>query len=70
MARLCKSDTLIVCRFDRLARSSRDLLNILHDISLKEAKFRSINDPWADTSTAHGRLMLAVLGGLAEFERN
>jgi DNA invertase Pin-like site-specific DNA recombinase len=70
MARLGTGDTLIVCRLDRLARSSRDLLNILHEVGMKEAKFRSIHDPWADTSTPHGRLMLAVIGGLAEFERS
>ncbi len=45
-----KGDTLIVCRLDRLARSNRDLLNTLHEISTKDAKFRSIHDPWADTS--------------------
>jgi DNA invertase Pin-like site-specific DNA recombinase len=70
LAKLVTGDMLVVCRLDRLARSSRDLLNILHEIGLKEAKFRSIHDPWADTSTPHGRLMLAVLGGLAEFERS
>ena len=70
MAKLGKGDILVVCRLDRLARSSRDLLNILHEIGTKEAKFRSLGDPWADTSTPHGRLMLTVLGGLAEFERS
>ncbi len=70
MAKLGKGDTLIVCRLDRLARSSRDLLNILHDVTANGATFRSINDPWADTSTPHGKLMVAVLGGLAEFERS
>jgi DNA invertase Pin-like site-specific DNA recombinase len=36
---------------------------------LRLTGFRSLNDAWADTTTAHGRLMLTVLGGLAEFER-
>jgi DNA invertase Pin-like site-specific DNA recombinase len=70
MAKLGKGDTLVVCRLDRLARSSRDLLNLLHEIGLKEATFRSLRDPWADTTSPHGRLMLTVLGGLAEFERS
>jgi len=70
MSRLGKGDTLIICRLDRLARSSRDLLNILHDVTAKGATFRSIHDPWADTSTPHGKLMVTVLGGLAEFERS
>jgi DNA invertase Pin-like site-specific DNA recombinase len=58
-----------VTRLDRLARSTRDLLNVLASITEKNAGFRSLGDTWADTSTAHGRLMLTVLGGLAEFER-
>ncbi len=62
-------DTLIVTRLDRLARSTRDLLNVLAAIGEKGASFRSIADTWADTTTPHGRLMLTVLGGLAEFER-
>ena len=69
MTKLGKHDSLVVCRLDRLARSSRNLLNILHEVGMKEAIFRSIHDPWADTATAQGRLMLTVLGGLAEFER-
>jgi DNA invertase Pin-like site-specific DNA recombinase len=70
MAKLRNRDTLVISRLDRLARSSRDLLNLLHDITAKGATFRSIHDPWADTTTAHGRLMVTVLGGLAEFERS
>ncbi len=63
-------DTLLVTRLDRLARSTRDLLNILDTIAKAGAGFRSLGDAWADTTTAHGRLMLNVLGGLAEFERD
>jgi len=66
---LGKGDVLKVTRLDRLARSTRDLLNTLATITSKGAGFRSLNDAWADTTTAHGRLMLTVLGGLAEFER-
>jgi DNA invertase Pin-like site-specific DNA recombinase len=62
-------DTLIVTRLDRLARSTRDLLNILEAVTRKGAMFRSLADTWADTTTPHGRLLLTVLGGLAEFER-
>jgi DNA invertase Pin-like site-specific DNA recombinase len=60
----------MVTRLDRLARSTRDLLNVLATIADKGAGFRSLADPWADTTTPHGRLMLTVLGGLAEFERS
>jgi DNA invertase Pin-like site-specific DNA recombinase len=64
-----KGDVLVVTRLDRLARSTRDLLNTIEAIVGKKAGFKSLNDTWADTTTAHGRLMLTVLGGLAEFER-
>jgi DNA invertase Pin-like site-specific DNA recombinase len=60
---------LIVTRLDRLARSTRDLLNVLDAVAKARAGFRSLKDTWADTTTPHGRLMLTVLGGLAEFER-
>ena len=60
---------LIVTRLDRLARSTRDLLNVLDEIGKHGAGFKSLTDTWADTTSAHGRLMLTVLGGLAEFER-
>lgn len=66
---LTKGDVLVVTRLDRLARSTRDLLNLLASITEKGAGFKSLGDAWADTTTAHGRLMLTVLGGLAEFER-
>jgi DNA invertase Pin-like site-specific DNA recombinase len=61
---------LTVTRRDRLARSTRDLLNTQAQIADKGAGFRSLADAWADTTTSHGRLMLTVLGGLAEFERD
>ena len=69
LAQLGKGDVLIVTRLDHLARSTRDLLNTLAAITDKGAGFRSLGDTWADTTTAHARLMLAVLGGLAEFDR-
>jgi DNA invertase Pin-like site-specific DNA recombinase len=70
IATLRDGDTLIVTKLDRLARSTRDLLNTLDGIGKACASFRSLGDPWADTTTPHGRLMLTVLGGLAEFERH
>jgi DNA invertase Pin-like site-specific DNA recombinase len=59
----------MVTRLDLLARSTCDLLNTLAAITDRKAGFRSLADAWADTTTAHGRLMLTVLGGLAESER-
>jgi DNA invertase Pin-like site-specific DNA recombinase len=69
IARLESGDVLVVTRLDRLARSTRDLLNVIDAVSKRGAGFRSLKDAWADTTSAHGRLMLTVLGGLAEFER-
>jgi DNA invertase Pin-like site-specific DNA recombinase len=70
IAALGPGDTLIVAKLDRLARSTRDLLNVLDAIAKAGATFKSLADPWCDTTTPHGRLMLTVLGGLAEFERH
>jgi Resolvase, N terminal domain len=67
---LAAGDVLMVTRLDRLARSTRDLLNTLAAITDKKAGFRALGDAWADTTTSHGRLMLTVLAGLAEFERD
>jgi DNA invertase Pin-like site-specific DNA recombinase/predicted nucleotidyltransferase len=69
LAAIGSGDVLIVSRLDRLARSPRDLLNILDTLAARGAAFRSLGDQWADTTTPHGRLMLTVLGGLAAFER-
>src|ERR1700674_4812804 len=63
-------DVLMITRLDRLARSTRDLLNTLHTVGERGAAFRSLADTWCDTTTPHGRLMTTILGGLAEFERS
>ena len=60
---------VVVTRLDRLARSTIDLLTTIKQIADKGCLFKSLADPWADTTTPGGRLMLTVLGGLAEFER-
>jgi DNA invertase Pin-like site-specific DNA recombinase len=59
----------MVTRLDVLARSTRNLLNILDMIAGAGAGFKSLDETWADTTTAHGRLILAIVGGLAQFER-
>ena len=69
VAALRRGDLVIVTRLDRLGRSVRELLNLLAEFDKLGVGFRSLADPWCDTTTAHGRLMLTVLGGLAEFER-
>jgi DNA invertase Pin-like site-specific DNA recombinase len=70
LALLGAGDVLLVSRLDRLARSTRDLLNVLAQVSDKGAAFRSLADAWADSTTPQGRLLLTVLGGIAEFERS
>ena len=67
---LAPGDVLLVTKLDGLARSTRDLLNTLDAIAQRGAGFKSLDDPWADTTTPHGKLMITVLGGLAEFERH
>ena len=70
LKRLDKGDVLVVTRLDRLARSTRDLLNILDTIGKAGAGFKSLADPTIDTTSPHGKLILAVLAALAEFERS
>ena len=65
----CRQAASVVTWFDRLARSTVDLLTTIKAIADKGCLFKSLADPWADTTTPAGRLMLTVLGGLAEFER-
>ena len=66
---LRRGDVLVVTRLDRLARSTIDLLTLLKAVGDRQASFQSLGEQWADTTTAAGRLMLTILGGLAEFER-
>jgi DNA invertase Pin-like site-specific DNA recombinase len=70
LAALSAGDVLVVTRLDRLPRSTRDVLNVLATVAERGAGFRPLADPWADTTTPHGRLILMILGGLAEFERS
>lgn len=70
LAALQEGDQVVVTRIDRLARSTFDLFGIVRRIVDAKAQFRSLAEPWADTATSTGRLMLAVLGGLADVERD
>ncbi|GAN68235.1 recombinase family protein [Acetobacter orleanensis] len=70
LASLKPGQTVVVTRLDRLARSTFDLFSIVKTITDKKALFYSMAEPWTDTSTSTGRLMLAVLGGLADVERD
>jgi DNA invertase Pin-like site-specific DNA recombinase len=70
LGKLGPGDVVTVTRIDRLARSTFDLFGIIKRIVDAKAQFRSLAEPWADTGTSTGRLMLAVLGGLADVERD
>ncbi len=70
MAALPYYGVMMVTRLDRLARSTSDLLDIIAQIEAKGGRFKSLAEAWADTTTPAGKLMVTVLGGLAEFERS
>jgi DNA invertase Pin-like site-specific DNA recombinase len=70
LGKLASGDVVTVTRIDRLARSTFDLFGIVKRIVDAKAQFRSLAEPWADTGTSTGRLMLAALGGLADVERD
>jgi DNA invertase Pin-like site-specific DNA recombinase len=63
-------DTVIVWRLDRLARSTRDLLETMETIREVGARFQSLSEPWSDTTTHAGKLIMTVFAGIAEFERD
>jgi len=67
---LREGDTVIIWRLDRLARSTRDLLDVCEEIGDAGAGLRSLNEPWADTTSPAGKMVLTVFGGIAEFERS
>jgi DNA invertase Pin-like site-specific DNA recombinase len=70
IGKLGPGDVVMVTRIDRLARSTLDLFAIVKRIVDAKAQFRSLAEPWADSGSSTGRLMLAVLGGLADVERD
>jgi DNA invertase Pin-like site-specific DNA recombinase len=69
MKALLPGDTVVVTRLDRLARSSRDLANILHELDEKACGFVSLRESWCDTSSSVGRLLVTIMGGVNQFER-
>jgi DNA invertase Pin-like site-specific DNA recombinase len=69
MRALLPGDVVTVVKLDRLARSSRDLHNIIGELQERGCGFVSLGESWCDTTTDVGRLMLTIMGGIAEFER-
>jgi DNA invertase Pin-like site-specific DNA recombinase len=62
-------DTVVVTKLDRLARSSRDLLNILGQLEEGSCGFVSLGEAWCDTTSDVGKLVITIMSGIAEFER-
>ena len=69
MASLRKGDVVLVTKLDRLGRSTRELLDLIHRIDQAGASFKSLGDPLFDTSIPQGRLLVTMLAAIAEFER-
>ena len=69
MRALVPGDTIVVTKLDRLVRSSRDLHNVLHELQELDCGFVSLREAWCDTTTPVGKLMMTIMGGIAEFER-
>ena len=65
-----QDDTLVVCKLDRLARSTHHLLEIVEILREKKAAFYSLGEPWADTTSHAGKMIMTVFAGIAEFERD
>lgn len=63
-------DTVVVWKLDRIARSTRHLLEVMDAIRESGARFQSLSEPWADTTTHAGKMMMTVFAGIAEFERD
>src|SRR6266704_2456000 len=66
---LAPGDVVVVSKLDRLARSTRDLLNILHELRERECSFIALDEPWCDTASDFGQLVMTIMAGLAEWER-
>lgn len=67
---LQSGDVVMVTRLDRFARSTIDMLTLTETITRKGAAFKSLAEPWADTTTPAGKMIVTVLAGIAEFERS
>lgn len=70
LSTLQTGDTLVVTILDRLARSTYDLFAITQKVEAAEASFRSLREPWADTTSSTGKFLLTVFAGISELERN
>ena len=70
LSQLRPNDTVVVCKLDRLARSTKHLLEIVETLQEKKAGFYAIGEPWADTTSPAGKMIMTVFAGISEFERD
>jgi DNA invertase Pin-like site-specific DNA recombinase len=70
LGQIRKGDVLVISRLDRLARSTAELLRITEVLTEKSAGLQSLDEPWADTTSPSGRMVLTVFAGIAEFARH
>lgn len=70
LGQLREDDVVIVTKLDRLARSTAEFLRIAESINEKNAGLQSLDEPWADTTTPAGKMIMTVFGGITEFERS
>ncbi len=70
LSQVRRGDTLVVCKLDRLARSTHHLLEIVETLRGKKATFCSLGEPWADTTSHAGKMIMTIFAGIAEFERD
>jgi len=68
--KLRRDDILIVYKLDRIARSTTELLRLVDDFQRRGITLKSLNEPWADTTSSVGKLIITVMAGIAEFERD
>ena len=70
LEQLRKDDVVVVTKLDRLARSTIELLRITEVLNEKSAGIQSLDEPWADSTSPSGKMIMTVFGGIAEFERS
>ncbi len=70
LGKLRKDDEIVVYRLDRIARSTSELLKIVEHLAKLEVGLTSIQEPWVNTTSAAGKMIITVMAGVAEFERD
>lgn len=70
LLKLRAGDTLIVYKLDRIARSTTELLRLVEDFQKRDIALKSLQEPWADTTSSVGKLIITIMAGIAEFERD